>query len=866
MRKTWQLRGEFLTQKTAPVYDVKSPEYARFLEASGGSPVVARLLLNRGIDTPEKAMLFLDLEGYQPTSYSELPDIEPAVARIIQAIDEQEPILIFGDFDVDGISGASVLLEGLRAAGAKVSYYIPDRLTEGHGLNTTALCRLVSSRQLKLVISTDTGITNFTEVSLLKGLGVDTIITDHHELPENLPPSVANINPKRIEDQQHPLAQLCGAGVAYKVCEAVLDAIGAEPEISERLLDLAAIGTVADMVPLVGENRYIVYRGLQILNLRQRPGVRQILENALVPPEKVLNSDTIGFTIGPRLNAMGRLENATDAVELMTTDDPERVRVIAAKLEQLNRQRQELCEKTFLEAEQYFRANGELDGRRAIILGSPDWNPGIIGIVASRLIEKYHVPVFMMVFDEAKDVVRCSARSIPGFHMHEQLLALEEYFLNFGGHAGAAGFSLKPDRLNSFKAALYALTDRTVTDEQMQPKVLVDDVLDWSQMNPHLISLIERLAPFGQENPAPKFVVENVTIGAQRAIGEGGKHLKLILTPEKQGSSKNDVAPLEALLWNYQQYETIQPSERYDFMVHLELNTYNNQTRVQLMVEDYIQTAERRGLKPQKLPTQAIVPKTTAPTPLQNLASDFNQNWNHSLKWIDHRDRQALDAFVGQLLLPLQDNRKLALFCEGRPPEIPFLDPAIVINRQTVKQLNGVQELILWDLPPSPEGLQSVLNECHPEIIHWVAGKYPAVPLSPSPKDMLTLIYRVLKTVGAPDSEFECILPDMATTLASTPEVIRHGLVLLAKMNLLKTRLDRSAGAVRIMVKLPAVQQASTTVDTSELLEFAAFEEALTAVSEYRRWLLKTPLDTIRQQVQLTGVTEAPIRETVPSR
>ncbi|MBY0402376.1 MAG: DHH family phosphoesterase, partial [Cyanobacteria bacterium] len=290
MKNVWQYRGQNHRDEAI------QPD---FLEAVGGSPLVARLLLNRGITTPKSAKAFLDLENYQPSSGYDLPDMELGVRRIVQALDNEENILIFGDFDVDGITGTSVLYETLKRLNAKVSYYIPDRATEGHGLNVAALCRLVSTRQLKLVISTDTGITNYNEVSLLKGLKVDTIITDHHDLPENLPPSVANINPKLLPDQSHPLALLAGVGVAFKLCELLLEVRGYPPEQAEALLDLVAVGTIADLVPLIRENRYLAYRGIQVLNKHQRLGINQIIEQAVgktdnIPkPDIIVSSETV---------------------------------------------------------------------------------------------------------------------------------------------------------------------------------------------------------------------------------------------------------------------------------------------------------------------------------------------------------------------------------------------------------------------------------------------------------------------------------------------------------------------------------------------------------------------------------------------
>jgi single-stranded-DNA-specific exonuclease len=263
---------------------------------------------------------------------------------------------------------------------------------------------------------------------------------------------------------------------------------------------------------------------VQVLNRWQRAGVVELLDQAGTKPDAgkplpKLTSETIGFVIGPRLNALGRLDNATQAVELLTTEDPEKARVIAAHLEHLNRKRQELCDKTAMEAETFLSRTGGLAGNRAIVLASPDWHLGVIGIVASRLIEKYHVPTFMMVIDEAKGEARCSARSIPGFNLHEAMVSLSDYFTHFGGHAGAGGFALKLDKLDAFKKALYELTLRTVTEEQMLPIVEVDAKVDWPQLNPHLMDLIGQLEPYGKDNPSPNSWWKMLTSGPNGKLG-----------------------------------------------------------------------------------------------------------------------------------------------------------------------------------------------------------------------------------------------------------------------------------------------------------------------------------------------------------
>jgi single-stranded-DNA-specific exonuclease RecJ len=871
----WRFRGEDSGAGKAFPSEV--------LEACDGSPLLAQLLANRGVISPEQIRAFLNLADYMPTHANQLPDAQAAVERIARAIESQECILIYGDFDVDGITGTSVLYEALKKhLKANVSYYIPDRATEGHGLNTAALVRLTSTRCVKLVITTDTGITNFSEVSLLNGLGIDTVITDHHALPENLPPAIANVNPQRLlaDNPDHPLGPMCGAGVAYKLCELLLERfLGAEPgrAAAESLLDIVAVGTVVDMVPLVRENRYLVYRGLQVLNQRKRQGFQELLQQAGANMDAPINSETLGFTIGPRLNALGRLERADQGVELLTGDDPERVRVIAAHLEFLNRKRRDLCDQTFLEADSHLQRQGGLGDNRCIILGSPDWNPGIIGIVASRLIEKYHVPVFMMVIDESKGVARCSARSIPDFHLHDNLLKLEEYFLNFGGHGGAAGFSVKRERLEAFKRELYALCNRTITDEQMKPVVAVDLRLDWSQINPHLLSLIDRVGPFGMDNPSPRFVLEPVQIAAQRRIGEGDRHLKLILTPVKKNGN-GPTLPLDGLLWNVGPTLRLDAGCDYGFVVNPGLNNFNGVTKVQLIIEDYRISSDQKpvtidagmmngsktpapsagGFNASQPIRQAAQHKEARPSGQPSIAEIATES---GPQWLDHRGRDELDGFIAQLMRPLANGRSVLIYHEGRAPEIPFLDTSLLAGRFA---LRSADELILWDLPPSHALLETVLQSVRPSVVHLTGGKARSVPIFQPERNYLTLMLQLLRREQAQKSvdgaSVQIALDDFAGRLATSESVISHGLLLLARLGQLRVKLldaslqalppeNTSAVAPSLQVDitlLSAEANSSTSRPMAEQLEYALFQKALAEVLRYRGWLLKSPLVTIK--------------------
>jgi single-stranded-DNA-specific exonuclease RecJ len=781
----WQYRGG------SP--DVDLPAF--LLDVAQQQQVLARLLYNRNLHSLEEVLAFLkpaDPQDLRPVE--ELPDAEQALLRIEQALDSGEHILIYGDFDVDGITGTSIFYETLHhRLKANVSFYIPDRANEGHGLHASALLRLTSTRQVKLVITTDTGISNFNEISLLNGLKVDTIVTDHHELPEHLPLAVANVNPQRFADAEtHRLGHLSGAGVAYKLCDALLKRrlpVQDAQDASDALLDLCAIGLVADMVPLVGENRLLVQLGLQQLNKRRRLGLDALLKNAGVGENAVLNAESIGFTIGPRLNALGRLQNATEGVEFLTTTEPVRAAELALLLEGLNRQRQELCDKTYIEAEQHLHASGGIEGRKAIILASPDWNPGVIGIVASRLIEKYKLPTFMMVVEEAQNKVRCSARSISGFHLTEHLEKLSAYFLHMGGHAGAAGFALPLEKLKNFKEALWALANETLDDDMTRPVIEVDAKVGFDALHVGFVDALESLAPYGMRNPSPIFVLENVKVASQRSLGSTANHLKVMFEPaERQGFVKGQLQSVEALLWKCGVNFKLDASKRYHVACTIEKNTYGMGTPVRLTIKDLKiagevegglrpavvhETQERAGL-PASVP---LTPPVMLPPPLAPSLKRVSPSLpiGQDAQWLDHRKRSNPAEFIAELLMT--EKSHTLIYNEGKAPPIPFVEASHYINRQTIKPC---QTLILWDLPPSQALLDALIHASQAKQIHLFGAKYQDVDLAMPLPTFLKAMNQGLQLLLNKASQLEGMpLETLASRFATTEEILLVSLLVL---------------------------------------------------------------------------------------
>jgi single-stranded-DNA-specific exonuclease len=439
---------------------------ASLAEEVGGHRLVAETLVRRGIRTAEAARAFLDPAVYRPSRPGALPDLEAAVHRLADAIEDQEPVAIWGDFDVDGQTATALLLEGLRELGARVTYHIPSR-QDGHGLDRAGLERLLvgsatgfsssttsapTGLPVGLLITCDTGISAHAAVAQARALGVDVIITDHHVPDSSLPQALAVVNPHRLRPE-HAMASLTGVGVAYQVLR------GLDPAVAEHSLDLVALGTVADVGTLTGENRYLVQRGLETLRCTDRPGLQAVYDSASLHPAG-LTEEHIGFVLGPRLNALGRLADAAHGVELLTTEDPTRARTLATEVEGLNARRQWLTRQvTEAALAQIERTPSLLRDYQALVLSHPRWPAGVIGIVASRLAERFGKPA-VLISAPPDQLASGSARSVPGVNLIRALADCAEpaagppLFARYGGHEGAAGFSLDADRIPELRAAL----------------------------------------------------------------------------------------------------------------------------------------------------------------------------------------------------------------------------------------------------------------------------------------------------------------------------------------------------------------------------------------------------------------------------
>lgn len=506
-----------------------------FIERQAGvTPVVAQLLLCRGITEPASIKTFIDAKMTGLRDPELLPGVPAAADRIHDAIQAKRRIVIYGDYDADGMTATAILYRCLRMLGADVGYYVPNRLEEGYGLNGEAITKL-AQRGTAMIISVDCGITSVAQAQLARDLDIELIITDHHEFADELPDAAALVHP-RLPGTGYPFDGLCGAGVAFKLawalCQRASDAKKVSPQMREFLLTaigLTAIGTVADVVPLIDENRVIVRHGLHSLRQRPVPGIVELLRITKLDQKPSLGSEDIGFTIAPRLNAAGRLGQAQLAVELLTTDQPERAQALAEYIHQLNNSRESLERSVYLAATKQAKELFDLSSDAALVLDGAGWHPGVIGIVAGRLSDKYHRPVVIVSWDQlgAKPGVG-SARSVPGLKLHEALAACSTHLESHGGHAQAAGLKIHPQHIDAFRTDFCEYVASELRDEDRVAEVVIDAETPLSQLTLSTVQQIEQLAPFGQGNPRPVLCASGIRLAEPpRRMGKSQRHLSL---------------------------------------------------------------------------------------------------------------------------------------------------------------------------------------------------------------------------------------------------------------------------------------------------------------------------------------------------
>ncbi len=549
------------------------PEEAlRPLVRIGLPPLIARLLWQRGIRTPREARTFLHPDYRTLHDPFRMLDLERAVDRILRALATREPFVVYGDYDADGVTASTLLAQGFRALKGDVRVYIPHRVEEGYGLHADAL-RRIAADGVRLVVTVDCGISNRREAELARQLGIDLIVTDHHTPPPELPDAYAVLNPKRPGDP-YPYKELTGVGVAFKLLQGVARRVKGQgrplPFRGRDLLDLVALGTVADVAPLTEENRILVHYGLQALAEARRPGVRALKEAARL---NWIDAEAIGFGLAPRLNASGRLEHARLSYDLLQARDLASARRLAGRLEGLNRRRQQLTQRLLETA--IPAAAAQVARRPLIFLADEAFAAGVVGLVAGRLAERFHRPAFLI--ERGPELSKGSARGIPGFNVVEALRACEDLLVKYGGHTAAGGFTVPTAQLPELEARLAAFAERTLTEEDLRPRLELDAELALQEVTWDLWRALAPLEPFGPANPRPLFWLRDVRIRRVRPVGDGS-HLQLLL--EGSGGHRVEAiafrqgehaAALEAVPWA-------------DLAVHLNVDRWNGRERLRLQV------------------------------------------------------------------------------------------------------------------------------------------------------------------------------------------------------------------------------------------------------------------------------------------
>jgi len=541
----------------------------RLIGVSGYSPAITQLLYNRGLTEPSQLEAFIAADERLTNDPALLPDMHQAVARIYQALLSGEKIAVYGDFDTDGITATALLVQGLTILDGKVTPYIPHRLTEGYGLKTAALENLYR-QGISLVVSVDCGITAFPEVKKARRMGLDIVITDHHTPTDVIPPANAVVNPK-LPESDYPFPELAGVGVALKLLQALFNGLGKEDKLNQ-LTDLVALGTVADMVPLLGENRYLVKEGLKRINAAPRLGIQELTALTGLNAGRIA-SENVTWSLAPRLNAAGRLEHAMSSYQLLMTDSPQEAHDLAVWLEGKNSERQKMTAKAQARAREQVAAQGDAP---LLLAGDRDFPGGILGLVASRLADEFYRPAVVVRIGDRLSSGSC--RSIPEFNIIQALRQCASLFTHFGGHAQAAGFSMLTRNLPRLEEALLEMAASQLAGVDLRPRLDIDTEVKLSELAGDTFPMMQQLAPFGSGNPPPNFLSHRVDIVDRRTMGSNGEHIRLKL---KQDDTLWDAVGFGL---GSQLTENLSPI---DIVYNLEIDHWSGEERLRLNILDF---------------------------------------------------------------------------------------------------------------------------------------------------------------------------------------------------------------------------------------------------------------------------------------
>ena len=697
-------------------------------DAVGGHPLVATALARRGISTPAAARAFLDPNYYEPASAADLPDVDRAAERIRRALAAGERVAVWGDFDVDGQTATALLVEALRtlSPAADVGYQVPTR-GQGHGLHLPTLDEWLD-RGITLVITCDTGIDAFTAVERAAARGCDVIVTDHHDLPATLPAACAVVDPKRLP-AGHPLHELSGVGVAYKLVEYLLGQAGRPLERQDDWLDLVALGLVADVATQVADVRYLIQRGLVALRAARRVGLRALIEQAELRPDG-LSEEHIGYQLAPRLNALGRLGDANHGVELLITPDVGRARILAAQADGMNYQRRLITGQILQAALTQIERDPSLLDYRALVLAGQDWHPGVVGVVAGRLAERFERPAVLLSLSD-DGLARGSARSVAGYDVNAALERTAALLRRFGGHPGAAGLALDAANLDAFRKALSRAVEAVWDVDAAAPGLQIDAYVALDELSLNLVGELERLAPFGHGNRPVQLATRDLWVLEDSIIGRDGEHRRLVITDE-QGTR-------QTVLW-WQGADQALPEGRFDLAYALRARDYRGEAQLQVEWTD----ARPHG------PATAVIPE-----PVRTLVD-----------WRREADPRA--ALAG-----LKARGPLLIWAEGLGRQ--GVAPTGGEHAADRLSLTPAQTLVIWTAPPGPAELASALQAVDPAVVYMVAIDPVASQLHPFLDRLRGMVKHDLQTRGG-----QVNIRRLAAALGHREATARAGLAWLA--------------------------------------------------------------------------------------
>ena len=647
--------------------------------------LIKRLLHSRGITDEQEIKSFINPLETPLTSPDVFTDMSKATQRIVTAIENNESVVIYGDFDADGVTSTSVLYKTLKYLGANVHYFIPNRETQGHGFDTSSLVKLMTTVKPKIIISVDCGISDVEAVKFINSFKtIDVIITDHHEAPDILPDAYAIINPKAPNaldenlsaKQIEHLTYLAGCAVAFKLAQSLLSHYG-KTEFINNILPFVAVGTVADVVPLLGENRYYVAKGLELISQGKHEGLKLLLESAGYDITKGLTAEKIAFGVAPRINASGRLDTVDAALKVLISDNLAEVQMAITSLNELNRVRQKLCSDAFEQADEMLKKEGNKNP--AIILFNPEWHVGIIGIVASKLVEKYYKPTFLMTIKDG--VYRCSARSIEGVPLYDVIDANSGLLDSFGGHALAAGLNFSNSSFEDVKKALNKTVEEYVSTQNLKPFINIDLVLETDDITTDLVENISQLEPFGASNPSPVFEIDDLTLKQKRLMGNDNSHLRLVL--EKDGKE------FTAVRWS-QGDINLECNDKLNLAFHPQINEFNGNISVQLVIDDIHSDALTEEIQESK---KYKIYDNRFKTGIFNDVNDYLKNTKLNIK-VFAESKPVIDSIKGY-----------SEICSR------------IFNREN---LAGCDVIMFFDYPADKNTLEQILNNTQPKALHFM--------------------------------------------------------------------------------------------------------------------------------------------------